>query len=103
MTMASLDPIAVRVRQRYPAALDSGALEPLGNRGGFSGARLWRWQTLGGMFALRAWPAEMTAARLTTIHRLMREARRASLSFVPTLLPTREGTTWIEEEGRLWE
>jgi Ser/Thr protein kinase RdoA (MazF antagonist) len=79
-------------------------LIPLGNHGGFSGARLWRLQKPGAWYCLRAWPPDgMTAQRLLGIHALMRAARTAGLDFVPELLATREGSTWVARAGQLWE
>jgi hypothetical protein len=33
----------------------------------------------------------------------MSQARAAGLEFVPAVLPTRTGGTWVEHTGRLWE
>ena len=55
--------------------------EPLGNHGGFSGARIWRTQTNRGDCCLKAWPpAGITSARHREILRLIRMARRAELT-----------------------
>ena len=48
---------AAEVLRQYPRPLWSGAPLPLGNRGGFSGARLWRLDGPAGPLCLRAWPA----------------------------------------------
>jgi homoserine kinase type II len=88
---------------RYPAWLIGDTPEALGNRGGFSGARLWRWGRGGATFGLRAWPVEMSVVRLAFVHELMREARGAGLTYVPALVPAQPGTTWVEHGGRLWE
>lgn len=58
-------------------------VRPLGNAGGFSGARLWRVDTSMGESCLRAWPTGRTTAELFTIHHLMRTACDAGLAFVP--------------------
>lgn len=75
---------------------------PLGNAGGFSGARLWRVASDLGDLCLRAWPTDMTPARLSALHRLMYQARQAGLAFVPAILPTRMGTM-VEARNCLWE
>jgi homoserine kinase type II len=76
----------------------------LGNRGGFSGARLWRVEGTGGPFCLRAWPAgAMAPERLDHIHRLMRSAREAGLDFVPDVFVTPEKSTRVARAGRLWD
>jgi Ser/Thr protein kinase RdoA (MazF antagonist) len=99
-----LDPEARTVLDEYPFVLGAPALLPLGNRGGFSGARLWQVQASGGRLCLRAWPpGEPAPARLQDIHRCMRSAREAGLSFVPPVFATRGGATWVAHSGRLWD
>jgi Ser/Thr protein kinase RdoA (MazF antagonist) len=95
---------AREVLRRYPILhLDDG-LVALGNRGGFSGARLWRVQGTTGIYCLRAWPTgEPTPARVGWIHQLMQRAGRAGLDFVPAVAATEAGTTWVEHAGRLWD
>ncbi len=58
-------------------------VRPLGNAGGFSGARLWRVAASVGECCLRAWPAGRTVAELRAVHTLMRAACDAGLTFVP--------------------
>ncbi|HWG42043.1 MAG TPA: phosphotransferase [Gemmataceae bacterium] len=94
---------ALAVLAHYPALARPGILTPLGNRGGFSGASLWRIDAPGGEFCLRAWPAHETWPRLRFRHALMREARQRGLHFVPSVLVTRDRATGIEHGGRLWE
>jgi homoserine kinase type II len=100
----SLDQAAREVLRCYPAA-GAGPAEPQGNRGGFSGARLWR--VAGGPagpLCLRAWPESgPSPSRLQAIHRLMQSAIAAGLSYVPAVFRTRDGATWVEHAGRLWE
>lgn len=73
-------------------------------RGGFSGARLWRLNSDGVDFCLRAWPPrDPDRERLRQIHRWMSQARQSGLLFVPPLLTTQSGTTWVEHAGLLWE
>src|SRR5262249_39745233 len=74
------------------------------NRGGFSGARLWRVEMPDSPLCLRAWPPQgISAERLTWIHRLMRLAREAALPFVPAIFPTSHGHTWVEQAELLWD
>src|SRR5712692_2391754 len=103
MSLASLDLTARAVLQHYPAMLRPHALASLSNRGGFSGARLWRITCDLGDVCLRAWPAGVTRETLAFQHELVERARRAGLSFVPTLYCSSQGTTWVAQEGRLWE
>lgn len=79
------------------------AVEPLGDAGGFSGARLWR-VTAEEAWCLRAWPIEgPTETELATIHNLMGKAAE-TLPFVPRLRRQgKTGRTWVAEYGTLWE
>lgn len=99
----SLDRIAVQIRDRYWCAWPAGPLVPLGNSGGFSGARLWRWEGAAGRLCLRAWQGDKTAAWVRHLHRLMHWARQQGLDFVPAVYGTREGDTVVEAAGRVWE
>src|SRR5262245_14403510 len=103
--MSSFPPdLAARaVLGQFPAA--SGAIvTPLGNAGGFSGARLWRVQGDGGDFCLQAWPArEAEPQRLAWMHALMRRAREAGLVVVPAVEPTAGGVTWVEHASLRWD
>ncbi len=98
-----LDRVAVEVRALYRSAGLGGPLLPLGNRGGFSGARLWRGEGMRGRICLRAWPASQTAARVRRLHQLMTCARSRGLDFVPAVYATGEGDTAVEAAGRVWE
>ncbi len=92
---------ALDVLARY--ALPSASLTPLGNHGGFSGARLWRVEAGGASFCLRAWPpGDPTPERLRWLHDLMSAARAAGLAFVPAVVPV-GGATFVAHAGRLWE
>jgi Ser/Thr protein kinase RdoA (MazF antagonist) len=104
MFTASLDWAARVVLAHFVGPCSGERLHFLGNRGGFSGARLWRLDGDGGPFCLRAWlPGAATPDRLMRIHRLMSAARQAGLAFVPAVLPTMTGSTWVEHAGRLWD
>src|SRR5262249_37077732 len=100
MSSPSLD--AALVLARYPAPL-RGPLAALGNRAGFSGARLWRLHAQGGDLSLRAWPAGEPAARVLARHALMKAARDRGLAFVPAVVAASDGVTAVEEDGRVWE
>jgi Ser/Thr protein kinase RdoA (MazF antagonist) len=79
----------------------------LGNRGGFSGAALWRVKHSDGDLCLRTWPADdkgkMAPERLTKIHSLMKLARDKDLAFIPAVLPTRNGNSFVDQADRLWD
>jgi Ser/Thr protein kinase RdoA (MazF antagonist) len=98
-----MEDLVLAVLARYPAVLRQGLREPLGNRGGFSGARLWRLHTPAGPLCLRASAPAETAGHVAWRHRLQALARAAGHLFVPAVLATSEGGTFIEEAGRRWE
>src|SRR4051794_20381360 len=87
----------------YPANLADG-VEYLADAGGLSGARLWR--LTGGLdtWCLKAWPPETSSPeQLRFAHRLMSQARAAGLAFVPCVLPTLAGATFLESADLLWD
>jgi homoserine kinase type II len=99
----ALTEAAVRVWACYPQAALGGRLVPLGNGGGFSGARLWLGDGPAGRAALRAWPPHKTAAGIRRLHSLMEAARQHGLDVVPAVHRTREGDSVVEAAGRVWE
>src|SRR5439155_19168679 len=102
MFFHALDAAARRVVANYFFDARSVRLEPLGNAGGFSGARLWRCEGPSTRSCLRAWPpGAMTPERLAGVHRLMARAVREGLRFVPQVLPARAGATWVACVDRL--
>lgn len=99
--MSPLDD-ALLVLSQY--LLPTLSLTSLGNRGGFSGAKLWRCHSRDADFCLRCWPDATTTAQLACIHQRMIEASEvARLSFVPRVLRTRKNTSFVEHLGRLWD
>jgi Ser/Thr protein kinase RdoA (MazF antagonist) len=93
----------LEVLAHYPAFLHHGRLEPLGNRGGFSGARLWRLAAPGGPLCLRGAAPHEPGRHLAWRHHLMGLARSAGLLFVPAVLWAVDGRSFVEKEGRCWE
>ncbi|HEX3149485.1 MAG TPA: phosphotransferase [Gemmataceae bacterium] len=89
----------------YPPALALARWSPLGNAGGFSGARLWRGVAADGReYCLKAHPVGADAGRLERIlHPWMIAARGAGLDFVPQVERTRDGRTAIEIAERVWD
>ncbi|MFO0890172.1 MAG: phosphotransferase [Isosphaeraceae bacterium] len=87
----------------YPSHVQPiGSISALGNAGGLSGARLWRYRSDLGEMACRAWPTDgPTPDRLATIHRWLDLCR--ALRFVPIPVAALDGTTFHVREGRLWE
>jgi Ser/Thr protein kinase RdoA (MazF antagonist) len=94
--------VAAHVLAAFPAPL-GGRLEFLGNRGGFSGARLWRLHSPAGLLCLRAGAPGESRDNLVSRHRMMRMAAEAGLDFVPLVMSTSGGETVIEAVGRCWE
>jgi Ser/Thr protein kinase RdoA (MazF antagonist) len=88
----------------YPPPFRDPRPQPLGNHGGFSGARLWRVEAGGQSFCLRAWPAHQSdPSRLDFLHGLMRQARSAGLPFVPDVIAAADGRDHVAHAGRLWD
>ena len=91
------------VLSRYPAIVrPTSAPEPLGNAGGGSGARLWRFASGRGALVARAWPSDGPGRTdLERIHRWLAETR--DLGFVPVPISAMDGRTLQEHAGLLWE
>jgi homoserine kinase type II len=100
MTPDVLDEAAIAVLGGY-AFPRPGMPRPI--PAGFSGARLWRFDSSAGAFCLRAWPSAFPLKRLAYIHRLLARARAGGLAFVPRVEQARVGATWVQFHGRLWE
>jgi Ser/Thr protein kinase RdoA (MazF antagonist) len=98
-----MDEVVRRVLDHYPALLAQGQLEPLGNRGGFSGARLCRLQTPTEPLCLRGSAPGESVQHVAWRHRLMAQARAAGLRYVPAVLHTIDHATFVEADGRCWE
>ena len=98
-----LNAAAMEVLQKYSRLLWSGSPRPLGNHGGFSGARLWRVDGPAGALCLRAWPPDFSPQRLSFIHLCMAAAKGAGLPFAPRVFSSLTGTLHVEQSGRLWE
>src|SRR3954452_17732458 len=86
---------------RYPSvARPCREPEALGNAGGWSGARLWRYESGRGRLLARAWPPDgPTRETIVQIHRWLDQA--AALGFVPVPLRALDGRTLHEQAGRL--
>ena len=98
-----MSPELAAVLAAYPSWVADAAIEPLGNRGGFSGARVYRLTCLRGVFCLRAGSPGEAVNRANARHALQLIARDAGLDFVPGLVPTRSGSTVVERSGVCWE
>jgi hypothetical protein len=99
--MSPIDADLAEVLEHYPAVL-RGRAQPHTEANAFSGARLWRLETGAGPCCVRAWPRDgTTPEQLRFIHRLLQRA--AALDFVPRLIATRHGDTWLHLRQRYWE
>lgn len=94
---------AQAILAEYPAAFrPTGPLEPLGNAGGLSGARLWRFTSGRGALVLRAWPPEGRGREaMELVHEWLEHAVR--LEFVPQPFRALDGRSLLERGGRFWE
>lgn len=102
-TLQHLNPEIRDVLDCYDSQYAEAIWTPLGNAGGFSGARLWRGETADGrQFALRAWPTRtMNAGRLQMIHRAT--SALSCFSFVPGLVESQAGETFVQIDYPFWE
>ncbi len=91
------------VLRQYPSPFLQATVHPLGNRGGFSGAGLFRVESPLGPLCLRAWPTGFQGDQLAFIHLLMNRAHRAGLSFVPAVYSCVDSSTFVSHTDRLWE
>src|SRR3954454_11405698 len=85
------------VLARYPAIVrPCRPPEALGNAGGWSGARLWRFGSGRGPLVARAWPPDgRSREALEQIHRWLAES--AGMGFVPAPVPALDGRTVLEQ------
>jgi Ser/Thr protein kinase RdoA (MazF antagonist) len=78
--------------------------EGLGCAGGFSGAIFWRLTTPKGRLCVRRWPRQHpTPDRLREIHAVLIRASDRGCAGIPRPLVTRNGDSFIEHDGHLWE
>jgi thiamine kinase-like enzyme len=100
--VARMDPAARDVLNEYAPAVGLGAWKPLGNAGGFSGARIWRGELADGRsLCLRAWPLGRTQEDHL---RLIHEAQNCcDLPFISRLWRTRDGGTFVRRGKQFWE
>ena len=81
-----------------------GPARPLGSAGGFSGACFWLVEEGDLNWALRRWPqGDPSARRLEWIHSVLDHAHRRGFQQLPIQRPLRDGRTFLEADGHLWE
>jgi len=88
-----LDRFAPHMLAHFLPANPGAQIAPLGNHGGFSGARIWHCRVGDETYCLRTWPQGVPGWHVEYIHSLMRKARAAGLDFVPRVLPCGDRTT----------
>ncbi len=98
-----MDALIRKLLAVYPSSWQPrSGLESLGNAGGLSGTRLWRFESGCGRLAIRAWPeVGPSPERLRQIHHWLSLA--GPLGFVPLPLPALDGRTFQSLAGRLWQ
>ena len=76
----------------------------LGNRGGFSGASIWRVEAASRVFCLKAWPQSPTDPnQFERMHAWMLAARQAGLGFIPRVHLRADGGSWVRVDDRFWD
>lgn len=101
---AARDESVPMVLTRFAPRIVPLRTESLGNRGGFSGAAIWRVVTSQGDFALRRWPRDgLPRERVLGLHQLLEHLRREGLSFVSVPLVSIDGTTLVSEKNDDWQ
>ena len=69
-----------------------------------SGAAIWRLACAEGDFCLRRWPREHpTTERLQLIHSIQQYWHNAGLDVIPRLVASSANTTFVAQDGYLWE
>jgi Ser/Thr protein kinase RdoA (MazF antagonist) len=94
--------LPAEVLANYPPAFH-GAITPLGNHGGFSGAQLYHIGAPAGAFCLRAWPPSTDDWQVRSAHNLMEWAAGKGIEFVPRPMLTMRGEQRVRAARRWWE
>ena len=85
-----------------PATRPTGPPISLGNHGGLSGTRLWRYPSISGPLAIRLWPSEeKVRSRLERVHVWL--DRLKGLAYIPAPIPDRDGRTLRTYHERFWQ
>ena len=97
-------PDIASVLANYPPDCQPTRVDSLGAAGGMSGAQFWRLTTPRGGQILRRWPIEFPPPeRLRFIHAVLRHAASRGIAFLPNPATTRQGDSFVEFAGYLWE
>ncbi len=96
--------VAQHVVSHYRQGDAATPLAFLGAAGGFSGAQLWKLNASGEVWCLRGWPpGAIDPLRLNWIHAELSRIARAGFIGVPVAAATRDRTTWVAWDDRLWD
>ena len=99
-----MHPSHLAVLSRFDMVVSAGAINSLGNAGGFSGARLWKFASNQATWCLRRWPTEHPdEEHLAWVHQTLLRAVAGGVEFVPAPHATPTGQTFIRYDGYLWE
>lgn len=89
------------VLARYPSsARPRSEPVPIGNAGGLSGARLWRFDSATGPLLARQWPDGSDRDHVERVARWLKRADR--LGFIPVPIHGRDGRSVQPSEGTFW-
>lgn len=100
----TIEEVCRRILVQYEPRVQASHVESLGNRGGFSGASIWRVMTAQGDFALRCWPETgLPRTRILGLHRLLEHLARNGLPFVAVPVTACDGSTLVRAAGRDWQ
>jgi homoserine kinase type II len=92
------------ILRQFPRDCRPSHVEPLGSAGGMSGAQFWRTICPRGTLALRRWPTEHPAPeRLRFIHAVLHSVSERGITFLPAPILARDGNSFVEHAGHLWE
>jgi homoserine kinase type II len=91
------------VLKQFRANVWDQTITALDNAGGFSGAELWRVRQANRDLCLRRWPREHPSGQqLRFIHDVLRQGGQY-LSFLPRVLATPAGDTFVSHDEHFWE
>lgn len=88
--------------RQWPPGLRVGRAMFLGNAGGFSGTRLWRFSGESD-YCLRRWPSGVSEARVRRAHRGLARLADAGIDYVPVSYAWRDGSTAVLAAQHWWE
>ncbi|MBI3837054.1 MAG: phosphotransferase, partial [Planctomycetia bacterium] len=91
------------VLRLYPDDCQPLAIEPIAAPDAFSGATLWRLQSVRGPLCLRCWPHHPTPKRLEFIQAVLWHVDQEGFHQIPLPLETQHHHGYVRHAGHLWE